>query len=70
MLILGVNLDEDEKPINWQVENSWGYADNQELGMDGFLTMSDEWFEENVFQVAVHKKFLSRELQRLTLEEK
>lgn len=65
MLILGVNLDEDEKPINWQVENSWGYADNQELGMDGFLTMSDEWFEENVFQVAVHKKFLSRELQRL-----
>lgn len=68
MLILGVNLDENENPVSWQVENSWGFADSHERGMDGFLSMSDEWFEENVFQVAVHKKFLSRTLQKVVEE--
>jgi aminopeptidase C len=28
--------------------------------------MSDEWFEENLFQVAIHKKFLSRTLQKIS----
>jgi bleomycin hydrolase len=68
MLLLGVNLDEKENPIAWQVENSWGFADNHERGSDGFLSMSDEWFDENVFQVAVHRKFLSRGLQKIVDE--
>ena len=65
MAILGVNLDDKGNPVAWQVENSWGYADNEERGMDGFLSMSDEWFEQNLFQVAIHKKFLSRTLQKV-----
>lgn len=68
MVLLGVNLDENDKPTAWQVENSWGYVNNEERGMDGFLSMSDEWFDENLFQVVIHKKFLSRTLQKISEE--
>lgn len=60
MVFTGVNLDERNRPIAWQVENSWGYADEDTPGQDGFLTMSDDWFTENVYSVVVHRKFLSR----------
>lgn len=65
MTFLGVNLDEKGKPVSWQVENSWGYYDEDELGQDGFLTMSDEWFTENVFEVVVHKNFLTKGTAKL-----
>jgi len=26
--------------------------------LDGWLTMSDEWFTENVFEIAIHKNFI------------
>ncbi len=62
MTLIGVNIDSKDKPINWQVENSWGFYDNEELGQDGFLCMSDKWFEEYVGQVVIHKEFLSRKI--------
>ena len=43
-----------EIPIKWLVENSWGDT----TGKKGRYVMSDEWFEENVFCIAVHKKIL------------
>lgn len=55
MVFVGVNLDETGKPDRWRVENSWG----TDKGCDGYFVMSDEWFDEYMYQVVVHKKYLS-----------
>jgi bleomycin hydrolase len=64
MTIVGVNLNRKNEPIEWQVENSWGYWNNEVPGEDGFLTMSHSWFMKNVIQVVIKKDFLSRTLLR------
>ncbi|KAF9143144.1 hypothetical protein BG015_000528 [Linnemannia schmuckeri] len=51
MVFTGVHLDEHGKPVRWRVENSWG-----DVGGDkGYLTMSDAWFSEFVYQVVLEK---------------
>lgn len=65
MCLVGVNIGSDHKRESWQVENSWGYWDNETPGADGFLYMSNSWFEKNVMQVVVHKNFLSRTIQNM-----
>lgn len=65
MVIVGVNLDSRGKPTEWEIENSWGYYDNEEKGLDGFLSMSDEWYDKWVYQVVVHKSVLSENLKRV-----
>lgn len=45
----------DGNTIKWQVENSWG----EKTGDKGFYTMYDQWFDENVFQIFVNKKYLT-----------
>lgn len=65
MCLVGVNLDKSGSPEDWQVENSWGYYDNETPGLDGFLSMSDEWFENNVTQIVVHKDLLTRTLSKV-----
>lgn len=55
MLIVGVDLDTDGNPIKWKVENSWG----ADVGKKGFFVMSDDWFDDNVYQLIVPKKYLS-----------
>lgn len=62
MTFTGVNLDKKNNTVSWQVENSWGFYDNEIPGMDGFLYMSDKWFDEYVGQVVIHKKMLSRKI--------
>ncbi len=57
MVINGVDLV-DDKPIKWKIENSWGDA----VGKKGYFVMSDEWFDEHVFDLLVPKKYLSEEL--------
>lgn len=57
MVFEGVRLDAEGKPTLWKVENSWG-ADH---GRDGFDTLSDDWFDEYVYQVVVDKKYLTPE---------
>lgn len=57
MLLIGVNLDDQDRPNRWRVENSWG----KDAGKDGYYVMSDEWFDHFVYQVVIHKKYLSSE---------
>jgi bleomycin hydrolase len=64
MALTGFNLDQKGRPVNWQVENSWGYFDNETPGRDGFLAMSHSWFEKYVTQIVIHKDFLSRSLKK------
>lgn len=69
MTLVGVNIDEKNKTTEWQVENSWGYYDNEIPGLDGFICMSDEWFDEYLFEVVIHKNYLSRNIKKLINEE-
>jgi len=64
MVLTGVDLADDGKAATrWRVENSWG----AEHGDKGYMTMSDAWFDEYLFEVTVAKKHLSPEL-RLALD--
>lgn len=57
MVFMGVNLDENGRPNRWRVENSWG----EDKGQKGFFVMSDPWFNEYLYQIVVHKKYLTEE---------
>lgn len=55
MVFVGVDLDEQGQPLTWKVENSWG----DKAGKKGIYSMSDKWFEEFNYQIAVDKKYVS-----------
>jgi bleomycin hydrolase len=65
MCLTGINIGSNGKPESWQVENSWGYWDNEIPGEDGFLYMSDSWFTKNVMQIVIHKNYLTRSIKKL-----
>jgi bleomycin hydrolase len=51
MALAGMDLDADEYPRKWLVENSWG----DEKGDKGLWTMHDDWFDEHVYTIIAHK---------------
>lgn len=53
MTLMAVDLNKEGKPLKWMVENSWGPAS----GYEGYLIMTDEWFDEYMFRLVVEKKF-------------
>lgn len=53
MTLVAVDLDANEKPIKWLVENSWGDGPNK-----GHLILSDKWFDEYMFRLVVDKKYV------------
>ena len=57
MVITGVDLDEDGRPIRWKVENSWG----KDRGRDGYYVMNDEWFGEFSYQILLDRKYFTPE---------
>ncbi len=57
MLFTGVNLVGDN-PDKWRVENSWG----KDYGDKGYYIMTDDWYDEYMFEVAIEKKHLSKKI--------
>ncbi|KAJ3995135.1 peptidase C1B, bleomycin hydrolase [Lentinula boryana] len=58
MVISGVHLDANGNPIRYKVENSWGDAP----GNKGYFVMTDDWFNEFVYQVVVPKSLAPKDL--------
>ncbi|KAJ3733661.1 peptidase C1B, bleomycin hydrolase [Lentinula guzmanii] len=58
MVISGVHLDANGKPIRYKVENSWGDTP----GNKGYFVMTDDWFNEFVYQVVVPKSLAPKDL--------
>jgi bleomycin hydrolase len=59
MLFTGLDVV-DNKPRRWRVENSW----SDEKGKKGFFIMNDSWFNEYMFEIAVKKSYLPKQLQK------
>lgn len=57
MAFAGVDVAEDGSTRRWRVENSWG----SKIADKGYFTMSDDWFTEYVYEVAVPKALLPEE---------
>lgn len=61
MLLMAVDTDNEDNPVKWQFENSWGAS----YGHNGYLTFTDEWFDEYMFRVIVNKKYLDEKTLKL-----
>ncbi|KZP16699.1 peptidase C1B, bleomycin hydrolase [Athelia psychrophila] len=61
MVITGVHLDDNGRPLKYRLENAWGL----DIGLKGWFCMTDAWFEEYAFQIVVPKSFAPKELVKL-----
>ncbi len=59
-LFIGVDL-KDGKPVKWKLENSWG----KQYGKNGLFMLSDRWFDEYVFTILIHRKFVPGRVLKL-----
>jgi bleomycin hydrolase len=64
MAFIGVDIQND-KPVKWLVENSWGAA----RGKSGLMTMYDKWFEEHVYDAVVRKAYVPNEVLKVLQDE-
>jgi bleomycin hydrolase len=65
MLLIACDTDDSDKPVKWQFENSWGAS----YGHNGYLTFTDEWFDNYMFRLVINKKFIDEKTLKL-LEQK
>lgn len=61
MSLVGVDLTGDGEIRKWLLENSWGSTS----GHNGFLIMTDEWFDEYMFRLVVRKKYVPEEVLKI-----
>lgn len=61
MALVGVDLEENGNIKKWLLENSWG----KKAGHDGYLIMTDAWFDEYMFRLVIHKKYVSDEVLKI-----
>jgi len=57
MNLVGVDLTENGGIRKWLLENSWG----PKAGFDGYLIMTDHWFDEYMFRLVIKKKYINNE---------
>ncbi|MDR0728784.1 MAG: C1 family peptidase [Prevotellaceae bacterium] len=60
MLLIGCDTDEQDRPRKWEFENSWGAT----AGNKGYLTFTDAWFDEYLFRVVIHRRYLDEKAIR------
>ncbi len=58
MTLTAVDLDGEDNPLKWKVENSWG----TDSGQQGYLIMTNRWFNEYMFRLVVNKKYVPETL--------
>lgn len=58
MTLTAVDLDANGTPLKWKVENSWG----TDAGHQGYLIMSNRWFNEYMFRLVINKKYVPTKL--------
>lgn len=61
MALMGVDTSAAGKPVKWLLENSWG----DEKGHNGYLSMTDEWFDEYMFRLVIHKRFIPEKVLKV-----
>lgn len=54
MTLIGCDTDKNDNPTKWEFENSWGAS----AGNNGYLTFTDDWFDEYMFRLVIHRKYL------------
>ncbi len=64
MALIGVETDKNGKATKWLLENSW----SKDAGHNGFLTMTDEWLDEYMFRIVIHKKYISPKVLEILKE--
>ena len=57
MLLTGVDIKK-RNSTKWKIENSWG----TKSGNNGYMMMTDEWFDEYTYEIVVDKKYISKRL--------
>ncbi len=65
MALMGVDTTQSGDIKKWLLENSWG-ADS---GYDGFLIMTDDWFDEYMFRLVIKEDFLPKKIRAILGEE-
>lgn len=61
MALIGANVLPDGTTDKWLLENSWG-ADK---GHNGYLTMTDKWFDEYMFRLVINKQYIPKEILKI-----
>ncbi|MDE2127940.1 MAG: C1 family peptidase [Armatimonadetes bacterium] len=61
MVLTGADIDDAGKVRKWRVENSWG----DKGGDKGYMVMTDEWFDEYLYEVAIDRKYLSSKVLKV-----
>lgn len=61
MTLTAVDLDGAGKPKKWMVENSWG----KDRGFNGYMIMTDEWFNEYMFRLVVQTKYVPAKIKEM-----
>ncbi|NOZ36341.1 MAG: C1 family peptidase [Chlorobi bacterium] len=61
MALVGADVDQSGKITKWLLENSWGKSS----GHNGYLTMTDRWFDEYMFRVVILKQFINEQTLKI-----
>jgi bleomycin hydrolase len=64
MVLTGVDV-QNGIPVKWKVENSWG----DKRGREGWWTITQSWFDANIFEILIDKKYCPPELLKAAEQE-